>query len=116
MLVAEDAVSQLRVHAASAALYPPDLQSCLPAIFLARFAQNPMRETAALYWTAPTDPLHAALLELELDEDQAAAPPTLLLREFEKVLAVEVAAAGVSLHEAATYLDGFGSPAGRTRG
>ena len=42
--------------------------------------------------------------------------PALLLREFEKVLAIEVAAAGVSLHEAATYLDGFGSPAGRTRG
>lgn len=115
MLVVEDAVSLLRVHAAPAALYPPDLQACLPAIFLARFAQNPLRETAALYWTSPTEPLHSALLELELDEDQATAPPSLLLREFDKVLTIEVAAAGVSLHEAATYLDGFGSPAGRTR-
>ena len=115
VLVADDAVSRLRAHAASPSLYPPDLAGSLPAVFLARFAQNPLRETAALYWTAPTEPLHSALLELELDEDQAAAPPPMLLREFEKVLSVEVAAAGVSLHEAATYLDGFGRTAGRAR-
>lgn len=107
VLVLDDSVACLRMHTANTTIYPPDLHDFLFPIYLARFAQNPLREVAAL-WNQTTDPLHSAIFDLELDEDQALISPPLLLREFEKVLCIEVASAGISLHDTAMYLDGFG--------
>ena len=103
MLVLDDAVAHLRCDAL-ASVYPPDLRTVLPAIALARFAQHPLRETAALWKRTPGG--RNALLEVVLSSEDET-PVEMVETELEKVLCMEVADAGVSLQESATYVDGF---------